>query len=454
MNIMMTNSKMSLFWAVLSGMVLLGVGVALGLGLGAKESDQIPETDTGPQTAAAMDGGTTHAEHGGQESDAMDAQDGSGMEMSHDGTIRIARSMATSLGIRSVAAEVAPLHREIRAAGSITYDETRLSRVAPRFGGWVERLHVGSTGQAVRTGEPLLEIYSPELVSAQEELLAALRLDRSLAGSIAPGVQRRGTDLVEAARRRLQLWDISPEQIQAIEESGEVRRTLVLHSPTDGFVVEKNVELGARVQPGTDLYRIGNVSRVWLEVDVYESDLRFVRTGQSASIQVEAYPGEPRSGTVSFIYPEIDRATRTGRVRVEIPNSNAAALLRPGMFATAHLEVTLTEAAVLLPRDAVLYFGDRDVVFVEHEPGIYEVREVQVGAESGQRTQILHGVAEGERVVARANFFLDAESRLMESMIGQPGMEMDMDMPGMESPQTDSSATSMPGMDHEGMDHE
>lgn len=415
----------------IAGAILLLLGVILGLWLGGAGDGPMPAHREDPGPPGGM-----------EEMEAMEGmQEMEGMAMEGDGRVRIARPVAGALGITSVPAESAPLRKRIRATGHVDYDETRLSRVSPKLGGWVERLHVDFTGRLVGAGEPLLEIYSPELVSAQEELLAARRLEGSLAGSVAPGVEGRTGELVEAARRRLLLWDISPDQIREIEETGEVQRTLTLHAPFGGYVVEKDVEVGGSVQPGATLYRIADLSRVWLEVELHEADLRFARLGEGVEVRTEAYPGEGWTGRISYVYPDVDRETRTARVRVEIPNPAANPRFRPGMFATVHLDVLVAEEAVLVPRDAVMHFGDRDIVFIEVEPGVYEVREVQVGATAGGRTQILEGLEEGERVVARANFFLDAESRLMETMMGQPGMEMEMemDMPGMD----------MPGMDRE-----
>lgn len=364
----------------------------------------------------------------------MDDMDMPGMQMSGDGVVRIDPGMISSLGIMLVAAELGPVRREIRATGNVIFDETRLSTITPKFGGFVERLHVNFTGQAVRRGEPLLEIYSPELVSAQEELLAAARLQRQLAQSAAPGVAERSGGLVEAARRRLLLWDISPAQVEQIERTGQVRRTLTLHAPFTGFVVEKAVQAGQSIQPGAALYRLADLSQVWVEVDVYEQDLRFVALGEPVQIELDAFPGDRAVGRVSYVYPDVRRDTRTGRARIQL--SNPRGEIRPGMFATVYIDAPVAERAVLLPRDAVMRTGTRDIVFVAQSPGVYETRVVRVGAEMGDRVQILSGLLAGERVVARANFILDAESRLMETMQGLPGMPgmEGMDMDGMDMP--------------------
>jgi membrane fusion protein, copper/silver efflux system len=378
----------------------------------------------------------------GMEHRDMSGMDMPGLQMGGDGTVRIDPRMVRSLGITLATAELGPVRREIRTTGNVTFDETLLSTVTPKFGGFVERLFVDFTGQSVRRGQPLLEIYSPELVSAQEELLAAIRLERQLSQSVAPGVAERSGGLVEAARRRLLLWDISPAQVQQVESTGEVRRTLTLYAPFTGFVVEKAVQAGQSVQAGEALYRLADLSRVWVEADVFEQDLRFLRLDEPARVEIGAYPGEDFTGLVSYVYPDVRPDTRTGRVRVQLANPDGR--IRPGMFATVRLDTPAVERAVLVPRDAVMRTGTRDLVFVEQSPGTYETREVRVGSEAGIDVQILSGLLAGERVVSRANFILDAESRLMETMMGQPGMPgtEGMDMGGME----------MEGMDMPGMD--
>lgn len=361
---------------------------------------------------------------GGEGAADMQMDDMSGMDMSGDGTVRIAPEMAHSLGVTVTEAELSAVRRRIRSTGNVAYDETRLSTISPRIGGWIERLHVNFTGQVVRRGQPLLEIYSPELVSAQEELLASVRLERQLSSSTVPGVADQTGELVEAARRRLLFWDISAEQIREIEGSGQVRRTLTLHAPFTGFVVERNVDVGQAIQAGTTVYRLADLSSIWVHVDVYENDLRFVRIGETASVRIDAYPGEELSGRVDYIYPDVRPDTRTGRVRITLRNPDGR--IKPGMFATVLLEAPVAERAVVVPRDAVMRTGARDIVFVETGPGAYEIREVRIGADADGKTQVLSGLLAGERVVARANFILDAESRLMETMMGQPGM------PGMD----------------------
>ena len=392
---------------------------------------------------AAVVWATTGRDEAGAQPEApaeMGGMDMSGMDMSGDGTVRIDPQMARSLGVTLATAELGPVRREIRTTGNVTFDETRLSTITPKIGGFIERLHVNFTGQAVRRGQPLLEIYSPELVAAQEELLAAVRLERQLAQSAAPGVSDRTGGLVDAARRRLVLWDISPAQIRRVVETGEVRRTMTLHAPFTGFVVEKDVQAGQSVQPGQALYRLADLSQVWVEADVYEQDLRHVREGEPVGVEIGAFPGERFTGRVSYVHPDVRPETRTGRVRIQLLNPGGQ--IKPGMFATVYLDTPGVERAVLVPRDAVMRTGTRDIVFVELEPGVYETREVRAGAATNGHVQILSGLLAGERVVARANFILDAESRLMETMMGQPGM------PGMDDMDMDAGGMDMPGMEN------
>jgi membrane fusion protein, copper/silver efflux system len=337
-----------------------------------------------------------------------------------DGAVHITPELAASLGVTTVAAETAPLSRTIRTNGNVAYDETRLTTIAPKYAGFVERLHVDFTGQAVRRGQPLLEIYSPELVAAQEELLSAHRLAAQLRDGAAQSVVDRTASLIEAARRRLLLWDVSAAQVEQIERSGQVRRTLTMHAPSGGFVTEKMVQAGQAVEMGMPLYRLADLSSVWVEANIYEQDLRFVRLGQRMHVDIAAYPDQHFEGTVSYIYPEVRMDTRTARIRISLANLRGQ--VKPGMYATVQLDAPLSEQAVFVPRDAVMHSGTHAMVFVEESPGLYRARQVEVGADDSGRTQILSGLIAGERVVKRANFLLDSESRLMETMGAMPGM--------------------------------
>ncbi len=355
-------------------------------------------------------------------------------------------------GVRYAVAELEPLKRTVRAEASIAYDEERRAYVTTKVAGWVERLYVDEPGQAVRRGQPLLEIYSPELVSTQQELVVALEhADRSRGprGGSAEGAGGERPEslggqtpralspatLVESARRRLELWDVPRAEIERLTRTREVRRTLTLAAPAGGVVVEKRVLEGARVEPGENLYLIADVSTVWVEARVFEADLADIRVGQPATVAVEAYPGETFTGEIGFIYPYLDSTTRTVTVRLEVPNP--AGRLKPGMFATVFFDVSGEREAVVIPAAAVIETGERAFVLVKHGEGLFEPREVQVGARAGDEVGIAENLAPGDTVVASANFLIDSEANLMAYMGGMLGMgmradQMRMDMEGMQ----------------------
>jgi membrane fusion protein, copper/silver efflux system len=369
---------------------------------------------------AAMEMADPHADHGAtQGTDPPADHEMSGARMA-DGSLHLSPEMARSLGVVVVEAEEASVVRSIRTTGSVMHDESGLTTLALKISGFVERLYVDFTGQEVRRGRPLLELYSPALVEAQEELLSALRMEEQLRAGGNASVVARASALVEGARRRLALWDIPAGEVERIERTGEVRRTLTLHAASGGFVTEKMVQSGQFVEAGMPLYRLSDLSRVWVEADVYEQDLRFVAIGAEAEVEIAAFPDESLRGRVTYVYPEVDVATRTARVRIELANPRGR--IRPGMYATVRIEAPVEGPVLLLPRDAVMHSGTHAMVFVEESPGVYRAREVRVGTDFGARTEILAGLAAGERVVGRANFLLDSESRLTESMGAMPGM--------------------------------
>lgn len=324
--------------------------------------------------------------------------------------VHLTAAEAGRIGVTYAAAELRALVSEVRAVGNVTYDETRQVLVNPKIEGWVERLHVDFTGAPVRRGQPLMEVYSPMLVSAQEELILARRLvDQAAAGGNARA-SGSAEELLESARRRLRYWDIPEAEIRLIERSATPRRTLTLTAPASGLVVEKNVVRGSRIAPGMDLYRIADLSTVWIEVEVYEKDLSLIRLGQHAVILFEAFPGEEFEGLVRYVYPEVSAESRTGRVRLELANPGRR--LKPGMFATVLLHLTSPREAVVLPRSAVLQTGERSMVFVRQADGSLAPREVRVGLVSGGDIEIASGLRAGEVVVSSANFLIDAESNL------------------------------------------
>ena len=352
---------------------------------------------------------------------------------------------AQRIGVTFATATMGPIAQEIRTVGQITVDETRVSTIAPKVDGFVEELHVSSMGQSVRRGEPLLSVYSPMLVTAQEELLLARRLVSDVAGGT-PDAIRGAQELLTSARRRLLYWDVPESEIERIERTGEVRRAITLTSPASGFVVEKAVFPGQRIMAGDALFKLADLSMVWVEGQVFEQNLADVRTGQTVDVTVDAYPSEQWVGRVAYVYPTLDSETRTTRVRVELANSGLR--LKPGMYATLHISGVGRGNVVTVPRSAVLSTGQRNLVFVRRPDGMLEPREVAIGQTSDDQVEIRQGVANGETVVASATFLIDAESNLgsvVGGMANMPGMDMPgTDMPGMKADQPARAPTAAP----------
>ena len=347
---------------------------------------------------------------------------------------------AQRIGVTFATATMGSIAQEIRTVGQITFDETRVSTVAPKVDGFVEQLHVNSMGQLVRRGEPLLSIYSPMLVSAQEELLLARRLVSDVGGGT-PDAVRGAQELLASARRRLLYWAVPESEIERIERTGAVRRTITLTSPASGFVVEKAVFPGQRIMAGDALFKLADLSVVWVEGQVFEQDLALVRTGQRVGVTVDALPSEQWVGRVAYVYPTLDAETRTTRVRVELANSGLR--LKPGMYATLHITGAGRGNVVTVPRSAVLTTGQRSLVFVRQPDGMLEPREVAVGLTSGDRVEIQQGIVKGETVVASATFLIDAESNLgsvLGGMANMPGM----DTPGKDMPVAPGLKTAPP----------
>lgn len=361
----------------------------------------------------AMDAG--HDMEGMQEPDSggdMAAMDGmAGMDM--DGTIRLSSEELQTFGITFGSAEVRPLTRSVRAVGVVEFDETRMAYVAPKFGGWAETLHVDFTGQPVAAGEPLLDVYAPELVTAQEELLLAARMVEDVGDSELEEVGAGARDLFASARRRLEYWDISPAQIDRLLETGEVRKSLTLLAPATGIVMEKRVTEGQAFQPGTTLYVIAGLSEVWVTAEIFESDVAWVREGMRVDVGVAALPDRTFEGRIGYVYPTLEDRTRSMRARVVLSNPGGA--LKPGMYATVGMSADLGEM-LTVPASAVLHTGERAVVFVDMGGGELMPHEVRVGARGGDFVQVLSGVQPGARVVTSAQFLLDSESNLAEVM--------------------------------------
>ncbi len=305
------------------------------------------------------------------------------------------------------------LSREIRTSARVTADETRLHHVTTKIDGWIEDLHVSATGQVVRRGEPLMTIYSPEVLATQQEYLAALAASKRLAGSSVPGVARGGDELLAAARRRLELWDISADQIRRLETTGQAQRTVTLYAPISGYVAEKNVAMGHKIMSGEVLLTISDLSVVWAEADIYESDLRFIKVGMPVTLTLPYWPGKSFPGKISFLNPFLDPQTRTLKARLEVPNPDL--LLKPEMFGDMTLSFDLGEK-LALPTSSVMRTGQRSYVFVETAGTQLTPTEVTLGERSGDDYEVLSGVKAGDKVVTSANFLVDSESSLKAAL--------------------------------------
>ncbi len=318
-------------------------------------------------------------------------------------------------GVQSVEATKGSVTRTIRAAGTVAIDETRVRQVTTKVAGFVEKLYVNATGQFVRAGAPLFEIYSPELLASQQEYLRARQSASEFQRSTLPEVRRGGAELVDAARRRLELFDVPPDFLRRLDESGTSQRTIVFDAPFSGFVTAKNIVAGQRIEPGMDLLTVTDLSQVWVIAGVFEAEASAARLGRVARVTLPYDPQTTLTGRVGFVYPTLDAETRTLKVRLEFANPRDA--LKPGMFVNVELG-TDTAAGIVVPDSAVMDSGTRQVVFVESGPGRFASREVSVALRADGRAVIRSGLAAGERVAVSANFLLDSESRLREAARG------------------------------------
>jgi Cu(I)/Ag(I) efflux system membrane fusion protein len=329
--------------------------------------------------------------------------------------VRISTEKVQKLGVRTELASLRALDRIARAAGRIEPDERRTYAISPKFEGWVERLHVNVTGQPVGKGQPLFEVYSPELVSVQREYAIAAQGVESLkeAGGEAQASMRQ---LADSSLMRLKNWDISEEQVKALARSGEMKRTLTFRSPVAGIVTEKKALQGMRFMPGEVLYQVADLSAVWVVADVFEQDIGLLKVGAGATVKINAYPDKVFKGVITYVYPTLKAETRTIPVRVEL--ANPGQLLKPGMFAQVELAVAAKGPVVTVPVSAVIDSGMRRIVLVQAGEGRFEPREVKLGARSDTYVEVMEGVRDGEPVVVAANFLIDAESNLKAALGG------------------------------------
>ncbi len=369
------------------------------------------------RTAGEEDTGTEHEdapEEAAQEE--MAEQDPSmAMTPSRDASIVIDPVTIQNIGVQTAPVLERPLTRSIRTVGHLDYNEELLSRINIKYPGWIERLYVNETGQQVSMGDPLLDIYSPELVAAQEEYLLAYQNQKNLEDSEFETISKGAKSLLDASRRRLLYWDVTEAQIQALEERGAITRTLTIYAPSKGIVVERMAEMGMRVTPGTDMYRMADLSSIWVFAHVYDADAPWLSPGLTAEMELPYNPGKVYRGTIDYIYPYLDRASRDIKIRLVFPNRDLK--LKPQMYANIRLSARSERPVLVIPGDAVIRSGERNVVFVALDGGKFEPREVTLGMEGRDGyVQAMSGVSAGEQVVTSAQFLIDSESRLQEAI--------------------------------------
>jgi Cu(I)/Ag(I) efflux system membrane fusion protein/cobalt-zinc-cadmium efflux system membrane fusion protein len=324
------------------------------------------------------------------------------------------------IGVRTARAVRVMVAPEVRAVGTVRADETRQTDVSVKADGWIRDLRADFTGRPVQQGETLFTLYSPDLIATQEEYLLAIRgQTQAIAGQV-PELRDYSTRLVDAARERLRRWDVGEAEIQELEQRGAAFEALPVRSPASGVIVEKAAIEGMHVAPGQTLFRIADLSVVWVEADVYERDMAAVRVGQPATVTLDAYPDQRFSGRATYIYPYVEEQTRTIKVRFQFPNPRG--LLKPGMYANVQL-ATPVASALTVPADAVLDSGREQVVFVALGDGYFEPRRVRIGRRVDATIEITDGLKDGEDVATGATFFLDSESQLQAVIrgFGPPG---------------------------------
>ena len=358
-----------------------------------------------------------HAGHGVPAAAAPPDQAGGGETAER--IVEISPEKLQSVGVKFERAERRSLEREIRTVGRAAIDERRLARVNVKIEGWIQDLSVNYTGQRVERGQLLFTLYSPELLATQREYLLALKARDMFKNNPSSRVVEDSFSLLDSARQRLKLWDITDDQIQELERTGQASKTVAFYSPISGIVTEKKAFAGARVSPGDEVYTIADLSQIWIVADIYEFELPLIQIGQSAVVSLSYDPGRVLNGRVTFVYPTLDAETRTAKVRFEVPNPGER--IKPEMYANVELKIPLGRRLVV-PRDAVLESGERQIIFIHHGGGKLEWRNAKLGVQAGDWIEIREGLKEGENIVTSANFLLDSESRLKTAIGGMTGM--------------------------------
>lgn len=359
-----------------------------------------------------------------------------GMEMPAPGTgegkpssqFTVSPERQQLIGVKTEPVTIRSMDKSIRTVGIVKIDETKIEQIHTKFSGWIDNLYVDYTFQHVSKGDPLFSIYSPELVSTQEEYLLALRSKEILSDSEFSDISGGANSLLNATKGRLQLWDISESQIRELAATGKVKKSLVIYSPVSGVVIEKNGFQNMYVEPNTNIYTIADHSNVWVEINIYENEIPLVKLADEAAMTLASFPGEEFRGKIIFVSPHLDMKTRTAMARVEFPNPDLKLL--PEMYADVNIDIPLGEK-LTIPESAVLRTGTQDIVFVDKGDGNMEIRKVALGQKAGGYYEVLKGLSEGDKVVTRANFLIDSESKIQAAVASWE--EGDGEKEGMES---------------------
>jgi Cu(I)/Ag(I) efflux system membrane fusion protein/cobalt-zinc-cadmium efflux system membrane fusion protein len=379
---------------------------------------------------------------------------------SSEGMVKINPVVMQNMNVRTQPVVQKSLSTTVSAVGKVEYDEQKLYTVNTKISGWIEELFVDYTGKMVERGQPLFSIYSPELVTTQREYLLALKTRDKVGASNFQTIRDGGNSLLEATRKRLEYWDIPESEIERLEQTGEVKKAITLKAPATGVVIHKNAVDGEFIKAGTPAYKIADLSTVWVQTSVYDYEVPWIREGQPSIMELSYQPGKTYEGTVAYIYPDLDQKTRTVQVRLEFENPNLE--LKPGMFANVQIQTRPKQNVIVIPNEAIIRTGERDIVFVAKGEGSFEPREVNLGMDGGERNnevEILSGLMPGEQIVTSAQFLFDSESRLQEAiqkMLQQKdGSETDPEMEEMDMPTEEmnhETEAEPETMDHSEMD--
>ncbi len=332
------------------------------------------------------------------------------------GTVRIDPAFVQDIGVKSEPVRRTDIPFTIRTLGTLAYNDRQVALITTKYEGWIETVHVNYVGEPVKKGQDLFDIYSPELVTTEQEYLQAIAYAKRLAASPYPDAAARAQALVESARQRLQYWDISDTQIDALAKAGQVQRTLSVLSPVNGLVVDKMDQAleGMRATPGMVLYKIVDLSTIWVNVQIFENQIPMVKVGQQASVELPYQPGRVYTGVVRYLHPALDQKTRTMTASIELPNANSS--LRADMYANVTIAVPSVRGVLTVPDSAVIHSGLRDVVVLDVGHGLFAARNVTLGVNGDGLWQVLDGVHEGDRVVVSAQFLIDSESNLKDAI--------------------------------------